>query len=436
MAREARKADWVSVAEALEIILGSVVPLPPERRPLLEALGAALAEEVRATLDLPPWDNSAMDGFAARAADVEGASEAAPRELRVVDDVPAGSFPSRALGAGEACRVMTGAPVPEGADSVIRVEHTDGGSEIGMPGGRVRVLSDADAGRNIRRRGEDLRQDDVVLRVGTRLRAAEIGVAASVGRSRLTVVRRPRVAILASGDELVDLDGFAEVSAGRRIISSNSYSLAAQLREAGLEVRDLGIAPDEPRSIRRHLEAARGCDALITSAGISVGEHDHMHTVLEELGVEVAFWRVKMRPGSPFAFGRVTGLGGIPWFGLPGNPVSSMVTCEVFARPALLRMAGHTAVFPPVTRVRLRGDYPAPSGLTHFPRARLHREPDGAVVATLTGAQGSGILTSMAAADALLIVPETRAGAADGDRLTALLLGGQPLQPEPGWNVE
>jgi molybdopterin molybdotransferase len=429
--RSERKADWVGVAEARRIILDSVAPLPPERRGLLDALGGVLAEEIRSPIDLPPWDNSAMDGFAVRAVDVEGASAESPRALRVVDDVAAGGFPSRPLGSGEACRVMTGAPVPEGADSVIRVEHTDGGEEIGTSEGRVRVRSDADTDRNIRRRGEDLRAGDLVLRAGTRLRAAEVGVAASLGRSRLSVVRHPRVAILASGDELVDLDGFADVLAGRRIVSSNSYTLAAQLREIDAEVRDLGLAPDDPARIREHLEAARGCDVLITTAGISVGEHDHMRAVLEGLGVEVAFWRVRMRPGSPVAFGRVAGLGGIPWFGLPGNPVSSMVTFEVLARPALLRMAGHSAVFAPTAPATLRGSYPTAPGLTHFARARLHREPDGTVAATLTGAQGSGILTSMAAADALLVIPEAQPGADDGNTLTALRLGGFPLQTEP-----
>jgi molybdopterin molybdotransferase len=422
-----RGADWISVGEARRIVLEAVAPLPAEQRALLDSLGCILAEDIDSPLDLPLWDNSAMDGFAARSTDVAGASEAEPRVLRVVDDVPAGSFPVRPVGPGEACRIRTGAPVPEGADSVIRVEHTDGGREIGTAGARVAIHSEADAGRNIRSRAEDLRRGTRVLSAGTRLRAAEIGTAASMGRSRLSVVRTPRVAVLTSGNELVDLDGFAEVLAGRRIVSSNSYSLAAQLREAGAEVRDLGIAPDEPARIREHLERARGCDALITSAGISVGEHDHMRAVLEELGAEVAFWRVRMRPGSPFAFGRIAGLGGIPWFGLPGNPVSSMVTFEVFARPALLRLAGHRAVFHATRRVVLRDRYPAVPGLVHFARARLHTEPDGTLAATLTGAQGSGILTSMAAADALLVVPEAAAGAAPGDTLTALLLGGAPL---------
>ncbi|CAN5903142.1 molybdopterin molybdotransferase MoeA [soil metagenome] len=432
MPREMR-ADWVSVGQARETILQSVAALPSERRFLLDALEYVLAEDLDSPLDLPLWNNSAMDGFAVRAQDVRGASESQPRELPVVDDVPAGAFPSRALASGEAARVMTGAPVPEGADSVIRVEHTDGGSGIGTPAGRVRIHSDLDAERNVRRRGEDLRSGERVLTRGALLRAAELGVAASLGRSVLSVVRRPRVAVLTSGDELVEVDGFAEVLAGRRIVSSNSYTLAAQLTEAGVEARILGIARDTPESLRSHLEAARGCDALITSAGISVGEHDYLREVLLEMGAEVAFWRVRMRPGSPFAFGRVGALGGIPWFGLPGNPVSSMVTFELFVRPALLRMAGRRAVHPPTVKVRLRDAYPAAPGLTHFARVRLERTADGETAAFLTGAQGSGILTSMAAAEALLVIPEEQAGAAPGDVLPALLLGGRPLQEAAGY---
>jgi molybdopterin molybdotransferase len=426
-------ADWLSVGAARAAILRQVAPLDTVRCSLQDALGRILAEEIRAPLDLPPWDNSAMDGFAVRSADIAAASAASPVALRVVDDVPAGGFPSRPIGAGDACRIMTGAPVPEGADSVVRVEHTDGGSRIGTPAGRVRVFARDDAGRNIRKRGEDLRRDEPVLQAGLRLRPAEIGMAASIGRAELPTVRPPRVAVLASGDELVDIDAFAEVLAGRRIVSSNSYSLAAQMRETGADVLDLGIARDDLDDITARLEAARSCDALVTTAGISVGEHDHMRAALERFGVTVAFWRVKMRPGSPLAFGRVAALGGIPWFGLPGNPVSSMVTCEVFVRPALLRMAGHTAIFPPTAFVGFEGDQPTVPGLTNFPRARLERQPDGSLRATLTGSQGSGILSSMVAADALLVVPDSVSDRPRADRLVAILLGGAPLQTQPGF---
>ncbi|HEV3049973.1 MAG TPA: molybdopterin molybdotransferase MoeA, partial [Longimicrobium sp.] len=310
-----RAADWLTASQALAAILAGVRPLDAEERPLLDALGSVLAEDVVSPVDLPPWDNSAMDGFAVRAADVRGASADAPRLLRVVDDVPAGHFASRPVGAGEAIRIMTGAPVPEGADGVVRVEHTDGGSGIGTPEGSVRILNDADAGKHVRPRGEDVRTGDVVLRAGTALRAPELAVASAVGRARLAVICRPVVAILASGDELVPVEGFDEVRAGRRIVSTNSYALAAQLAESGLEARVLGIARDTPESLREHLERAAGCDGLITTAGISVGEHDHVVRSLTEMRTEVEFWRVRIRPGSAMAFGHVGALGGIPWFG-------------------------------------------------------------------------------------------------------------------------
>jgi molybdopterin molybdotransferase len=418
------------VAEAREIILTTVTKLPSEQRKLLSALGQVLDEDVLSPIDLPPWDNSAMDGFAVLAEDLRGAAEDTPRLLGVIEDVPAGGHPTLPLRPGEATRVMTGAPVPKGADSVVRVEHTDGGHAIGTRNAQVKILSEADAGRNIRRRGEDVRHGDRVLRAGTPLRAAELGMAASLGRSHLAVIRRPRVAILASGDELVDVDEFAEVLAGRRIVSSNSYALAAQLLESGMEPVLLGIARDDPDQLRRHLQKAEGCDAVISSAGVSVGEHDHLRDVVRSLDTRIAFWRVRMRPGSPFVFGQIGALGGIPWFGLPGNPVSTMVTFEVFVRPALLRMAGHRAVFARTVDVRFRDTYPAKAGLTHFVRVRLDAASGEA---SLTGSQSSGVLSSMSAADALLVVPKDRPGALPGDVLPAVVLGGAPLQEAPGY---
>lgn len=427
-----RNADWLSVAEARTAILDGVTPLHPERHPLEDCLGRVLAEAVTSPIDLPPWDNSGMDGFAVRAEDVRGASEAAPIELRVIEDVPAGAFPGQAIRPGTAIRVMTGAPVPEGADSVVRVEHTSGFTGEMRGEARVSILRDDDAERNVRRQGEDLQRGTTVLASGTVLGAAAIGVSASVGRSHLVVHRRPVVAVASSGDELVEVDAFAEVLAGRKIVASNGYSLAAQLCEAGMMVRQLGIAPDDPASLREHLLRAQGCDALVTSAGISVGEHDHTRAVLEQLGLRVAFWRVRMKPGSPFAFGWIDALGGIPWFGLPGNPVSAMVTFELFVRPALLRMGGHDAVFRPVVKVRLSEGYEKQPGLTHFARIRLLQDHAGHT-ATLTGAQGSGILTSMLAADALAVVPEASHGVEPGGAVSAIVLGGAPLREVPGY---
>jgi molybdopterin molybdotransferase len=430
MRGDAHAADWLAAGDALRRMLDGVRPLAPETRSLLDARGSVLAEDVAAPVDLPPWDNSAMDGFAVRAADVRGASSASPVVLRVVDDVPAGAFPSRRVEAGEAIRVMTGAPVPAGADTVVRVEHTDGGREIGTAEGRVTIAGAADAGKNVRPRGEDVRAGDVVLRAGSVLRPGEIAVAAALGRARLSVVRRPVVAVLASGDELVEVEDYAEVLAGRRIVSSNSYALAAQLAEIGVEARVLGIARDTRGSLRAHLEAARGCDALVTTAGISVGEHDHVRAVLDEMETRVEFWRVRIRPGSAMAFGHVGALGGIPWFGLPGNPVSTMVTFELLVRPALLRMCGRTAVHLPTVEAVLRDAYTAKGDLAHFPRVRLTGgAEEGTALATLTGSQSSAVATSMAAADALAVIPP--GGALAGARIRAVVLGGAPLSASP-----
>jgi molybdopterin molybdotransferase len=423
-------ADWVTVDQARHAALQAVARLETEHTPLAECLGRVLSEPVNSPFDLPRWDNSAMDGFAVRSPDVERASAERPVRLPVVDDIAAGSFPRAPLSPGTAARVMTGAAVPRGADSVIRVEHTDGGVGFGTGAAMVTIFSRDDSGRNVRAAGEDLREGQQILSPGRVLSAGDLGVAASIGRVSLPVVRRPLVGVLATGDELVDLAEFEEVRAGRRIVSSNSYTLAAQLREAGLETRILGIARDSHESIREHLERARGCDAIITSAGVSVGVHDHVRAVLRELGLEGHFWRVRMRPGSPFAFGIVKGVGGIPWFGLPGNPVSSMVTMEVLARPVLLFMAGHTKLHHPVRPAQLVDSFTAPAGLTHFLRVTLHGQPGGGLHARLTGPQGSGMLSSMAAADALLAV-EGQGVECRGGTFPALILGGRPLQDEP-----
>ena len=404
----------LSVPEASARILEYIRRQPVERLPLLDAAGRVLASEIVAPLTLPAWDNSAMDGYAVRSADVERATADQPATLRVVETIAAGQFPARAIGAGEAARIMTGAPLPEGADTVIRVEDTDGGTE------RVVVRDARDTRRNVRPRGEDLREGDVVLSAGQPLGAAQIGVLASVGAAAVDVYRAPRVAILGSGDELVDLDRFHEALGGRRIVSSNSYTLRTLVRDAGAEPVDLGVATDTPESLREHLERAAGCDLIITSAGISVGEFDYTRDVLTTLGAEMKFWRVRMRPGAPLGFGL---LRATPWIGLPGNPVSTMVTFELFVRPAIRRMMGYTRLFRRPVPVRLEEPVTIGARLTHFLRAIVTVQPDGALTARLTGPQGSGILTSMARANALLIVPEDQPRAEAGALLHALLLG-------------
>jgi molybdopterin molybdotransferase len=395
--RQPRDADWVSVEEALRVILARAPRLGHEAVPLGEALGRVLAADVESTVNHPAWDNAALDGFAVLARDVASATLERPVVLRVVEEVAAGGFPSRPLRAGEATRVMTGAPVPTGADGVTRLEHTEPGPEPGT----IRVFDGSDAGRNVRRAGEDIKRGARVLRAGVLLRPAEIGVLALLGQPEVPVIRRPRVAILATGDELADFDELPLVHAGRRIMNSNSYALAAQVREAGGVPVPIGIARDNPQSLRLHMEAASGCDALLTSGGLAVGDHDHVRDVLEQMGARLLFFRVTMRPGSPFSFAL---LGATPVFALPGNPVSAMVTFEVLVRPALRKMMGLELYDRPRRRVRLAEPLRATGRLTHFYRAAL--EPaQGTWLARLTGPQGSGILTSMSEADALIVVP-------------------------------
>jgi molybdopterin molybdotransferase len=270
-----------------------------------------------------------MDGYATRAEDVETASASAPVRLQVVDAIAAGAFATVRIERGQAARIMTGAPIPDGADTVVRIEDTDRGLEV------VAIRDARDARRNVRPRGEDFSEGETVLEAGTPIGAAQIGVLASMGFAAVDVFRQPRVAILGSGDELVDLDRFHEALDGRKIVSSNSYTLHALVRDAGGVPINLGIARDSPASLRERFECARGADLLLTSAGVSVGEFDYTRHVLTELGAEMKLWRVRMRPGAPLGFGL---LGGMPWIGLPGNPVSTMVTFELFVRPVLRRM--------------------------------------------------------------------------------------------------
>ena len=403
----------LTVPEAVAEIVRGIQPRPVERVALLESLGRVLAKEANATYTLPQWDNSAMDGYAVRAVDIEGATTAAPIVLPVLETIAAGAFASRALRPGETMRIMTGAPLPEGADTVVRVEDTDGGIE------RVSIRNARDARKNIRPRGEDFREGATVMTTGTPLAAAQLGVLASLGYSQVDVYRRPVVAIAGSGDELVDLDQFDEVLAGRKIVASNRYTLDALVRQAGGIPQNLGNARDTPQSLRAVLEQSRGSDLLVTSAGASVGEFDYTRQVLESLGAELRFWRVRMRPGAPLGFGT---LDGMPWIGLPGNPVSAMVTFELFARPVIRRMLGHTRLFRRPVSAVLEEPVSIGAKLMHFLRAVTRVNEDGVLSVRLTGPQGSGILTSMSQANALLVVPEDRSRVDAGERLNVLPL--------------
>ncbi|PYO76998.1 MAG: hypothetical protein DMD63_12520 [Gemmatimonadetes bacterium] len=403
----------LTVAEASERILAEINPLGIETVPVRQALGRVLAEDVSATVTMPPWSNSSMDGYAVRSADITPAMSGEPVKLRVVATIAAGEFAPRALKRGEAMRIMTGAPVPEGADSVIRKEDTDGGQS------KVEVRDARDVWKNIRPAGEDFQRGDLLAKRGAPIKAALIGVLASTGISEVKTFKRPRVAIISSGDELVDLDDFDEVEQGRRIISTNSYTLDALTRLAGGVPVDLGIAADTKASLRRKIEGAADADLILTSAGVSVGDLDHTRDVFESLGGKMKFWKVGMRPGAPLAFGM---LNDVPWLGLSGNPVSAMVSFELFVRPALRKLQGHTALFRRTVTVTVEEEVKIAARLTHFLRAIVTRNQDGTLMARLTGLQSSGMLTSMVKANALLIVPETSPRVAKGSQLKALML--------------
>jgi molybdopterin molybdotransferase len=341
----------------------------------------------------------------------------------VVETIPAGAFPARTVGPGECARIFTGAPLPQGADSVIRQEDTDYGAES------VRITSDRDAGVNIRRAGEDIKKGAVVLVSGTELGPAHLGVLASLAVAHPLVFRRPRIAILGSGDEIVDVDRPEEILSGRKVASSNTHTLFALIRQTGGVPVNLGIARDTKDSLREHLARAADCDLLVTSAGISVGEHDHLRAVIEELGGTIGFWKLRMRPGAPVGFGRVAG---VPWIGLPGNPVSTMVTYELFVRPAIRKMMGHPLPFRRAVQVRVAEPVRLGPRLQHFLRAVAL--PEGAGLALrLTGPQGSGILTSMVKANALLIVPEGQHETPEGALASALLLDDPHHVAQPPW---
>jgi molybdopterin molybdotransferase len=413
----------LAAAEAAHRILAEVRRQPALRMPLDDALDAVLAEAVVSPLDIPPWTNSAMDGYAVRGEDVRGASEEHPVRLEVVEHLPAGQFPTRAIGQGECARIFTGAPLPEGADSVIRQEDTDLGAAA------VTIVRDRDVGVNIRRAGEDIRRGQTVLGEGSELGPAQLGVLASLAVAHPLVFRQPRVAVLGSGDEIVDVDQPEEILSGRKTASSNTHTLVALIRRAGAEPVNLGIARDTPESLREHLTRALDADLLVTTAGISVGEHDYLRAVLDDLGAEQRFWKLRMRPGAPVGFGL---LQGVPWIGLPGNPVSTMVTFELFVRPAIRKLAGHPLPFRRTVPVRLAEPIRLKPRLQHFLRAVVTDTPGG-LEARLTGPQGSGILTSMILANALLVIPEGQFETPVGATVRALLLDDPIHTADPGF---
>ena len=364
----------ISVADASARILERIERLPSEGVALSGAVDRVLAARVVAPITSPPWDNASMDGYAARSADLGSSADAMPVLLKVVANIAAGQFAPRALETGEAMRIMTGAPVPKNADSVIRHEDTDNGTDT------VAITQLRDAGRNVRMAGEDFRSGDVLFEAGEQIGVAHLGVLASAGVQAVDVYRRPRVAIISSGDELVELADFTTVNAGERIVSSNSVTLAAMVRDAGGEPVDLGIASDSAASVRAKLEQVRDCDLILTSAGLSVGDHDYMRSAFDDLRGELVFWKVKMRPGAPLAFGM---LAAIPWVGVSGNPVSAMVSFEVFVRPVLRKMLGLNRIFRRTIPVAVADPITLAAPLMHFLRVVVDRSADGGFVCLL-----------------------------------------------------
>jgi molybdopterin molybdotransferase len=381
----------LSVEEALEAILSRVVVMPVERVDLMASLGRVIAEPVVSRREIPPWPNSSMDGYAVRAADT-----AAGASLAVVGRVEAGVIPARTVRAGEAMRIFTGAPMPTGADAVIPQEDIDIARD-----GAISLKGRVAPAAYVRPAGEDIRPGDAVLAAGTVIAAAEIGLLATLGYTQVPVHRRPRVAILSTGNELADLG--TEPAPGQ-IPNTNTYSLMAQVLECGAIPMSLGVAPDAAGAIEARVRRAREADVLVSSAGVSVGDLDFVKAALESAGAQLHLWRVSMRPGKPITFGS---LHGRPVFGLPGNPVSAMVTYELFVRPALLAMMGRRVVQRPIVSARARAPISNPGSRRGYLRVTLARDGAG-FVATLTGDQGSGILRSMVAADGLAVVqPDT-----------------------------
>ena len=402
----------LTVEEARSRVLAAVPVLGAEMVSLDAALGRVLAEAVVAGRDLPAWDNSAMDGYALRAADTTTAAPGRPVSLRILGDLPAGAVAERPVRAGEAYRILTGAPMPAGADTVIPQE------EVSRQGDRLEVNEVAKPGACVRPRGEDIRRGDALLGVGDVLGAAALGVLAAVGKPLLRVYQRPRVAILSTGDELVDVD---QPPGPGQIPNSNSYTMAAQVREAGGVPVVLGIARDSREELEERFRWGLAADVVVSSAGVSVGDRDFVREVLTRLGASLDFWKVSMRPGKPITFGL---LGGRPVFGLPGNPVSSMVTFELFVRPALLRMGGRHRLDRPRVRARALAALDNPGPRRGYLRVRLV-EADGVPGVLPTGEQGSGILRSMLLADGLAVLaPDTRIET--GDAVEVIVLGTEP----------
>src|ERR671917_394477 len=397
--------------EAVRLVLKNTTHLPVVRMPLVDAQGLALAEDVLARFDSPPFDNSAVDGYAVRSADAETG-----RVFRVVDEAPAGRPASRSVGEGEAIKIFTGGVIPGGADAVVMVENTSGWGE------EFELKKAASPGQNVRRSAEDVREGDVILRSGTEIGPPEIALAATQGYGTLPVHRRPRVVVLSTGTELVE-PGTRELAPGE-IYDSNSFAVIAQAREAGAEARRLYAASDDAEVLRGAIrEALESADVVVTSGGVSVGEKDLVKATMLDLGVEQVFWGVKFKPGKPLFFGVRED---VRLFGLPGNPVSAMVCFELFVRPALMRMMGREERRRPHIEVYFEEDVKNRFGRMHAMRVSLERTEKG-WLARSVGAQGSGLVSSLTKADALALIGPETGGVQAGEPVEAIVLREEKL---------
>jgi molybdopterin molybdotransferase len=399
--------------EAQKTVFEATKTLGLEKISLLDAFGRVLGEDIIAARDNPPWDNSAMDGFAVRWEDIKQEHAITkPVALKVIEDVPAGTVATKSVGPGQAIRIMTGAPIPKGADTVVKVEETEPSEET------VKIFKEVERGGNIRPQGEDVKKGDCIIAKGTQIRPAEAGMLAILAKSFVLVYQRPRVAILSTGDELADLD---ERFDEEKIINSNSYGTAAAVQEAGGIPILLGIAKDQPAALKEKISHGLNADILVLSGGVSMGDYDFTKAVFKDLGAEMNFWKLAIRPGQPLAFGKIQGKLA---FGLPGNPVSSMVTFEQLVRPAMLKMGGHRSYGRPVVQAVFQEKFSKRTDRRHFLRGILSRENNMLTVRT-TGDQGSGILTSMVKANGLIDVPEEVERLSPGDIVNVQVLSGQ-----------
>ncbi|MBN1383090.1 MAG: molybdopterin molybdotransferase MoeA [Deltaproteobacteria bacterium] len=411
----------ISVEKALSEILNTIHPLGSEKVNILEGLGRVIGEDIYAPRNIPPKDNSAMDGYAVRFQDTAPATQEKPVIMEVIEDIPAGKIPSKIVGPGQTARIMTGAPIPDGANAVVRMEDTE------KDGKTVKIFTPVTQGYDMRYAGEDVRQGERIITKGDILKPADIGMLAALGRSFIPVYQKPLVAILATGDELVDID---ENPGPWKIISSNSYSLAALVLECGAIPLQLGIAKDTREDLLAAFESALRADIILSSGGVSVGDYDLVKDIMKEVGNRMEFWRVAMKPGKPLAFGN---LRGIPLFGLPGNPVSSMVSFEQFVRPSILKMMGHQNLYRPAVKAILQEDIELKQEpRRHFIRATVSWE-EGIYKAASTGEQGSGILKSMVQANGLIVLSEDTVMVKKGTEVSVQLIDnsvGQRATPE------